>query len=106
MLNLRAWFNGKELDLSAHKMRMNLLEPEIEIPAKLQGKKVEVVLCCDTGYSQYAPDGNGGGGFYGKPEILVEKDAPGAEAEYCDGTVFVKSGREKFKVKHKLMEVE
>ncbi|HBC87672.1 MAG TPA: hypothetical protein DCZ94_12005 [Lentisphaeria bacterium] len=105
MLNLRVWLNGKELDVSEHKIRMNLMEPEIRIPDKLLGKKVEIVLCCDTGYSQYASDGNGGGGFYGKPVILVGQDAPGVEkAEYRDGMVIVKSGNQEFKVKHKLMD--
>ncbi|HCE46955.1 MAG TPA: hypothetical protein DET40_25695 [Lentisphaeria bacterium] len=106
MLNLRMWINGKEIDTSSHKMRMNLMEPDISIPNQLQGNDVEVVLCCDTGYSQYAPDGNGGGGFYGKPLILVEEPVSGIEyAQYKDGAVGIRAGGKDFKVEHDIMEI-
>ncbi|MFZ2656584.1 MAG: hypothetical protein WAX69_16745 [Victivallales bacterium] len=105
MLNLRAWINGMEIDISSHKILMNLMEPEIAIPKKLQGKKAEVILCCDTGYSQYASDGNGGGGFYGKPLILIDKPVAGIEyAEYKNGAVSIRADGEEFKIEHDMME--
>ena len=104
MLNLRVWIDGREIDIGSHKMLMDLMEPEIRIPDEFQGKKTELVLCCDTGYSQYASDGNGGGGFYGRPMILIGQDVSGIEhAEYRDGNVLVNAGGDEYKVEHKLM---
>ena len=54
MLNLRVWIDGREIDIGNHKILMDLMEPEIRIPDEFQGKKTKLVLCCDTGYSQYA----------------------------------------------------
>lgn len=106
MFNLQLWINGEIVDLSSHTMRMNLLEPEIELPAKFSGSEIEVTVCCDTGDSQYGPDGHEGSGFYGKPVILVAQDAPGVEfADYQDNTVIVRSGKNEWIVKHNLMEI-
>jgi hypothetical protein len=105
MLNLRVWFDGEEIDVSCHKMRMNLLEPEIAVPEKFHGRKIEVLLCCDTGYSQYAPDGNCGGGFYGKALLMAGCAAQGVEeASYRNGTVRFQAGGKKWEIEHKLME--
>ena len=105
MLNLRIWINGTSLDLSSHTLRMNLLEPEIALPPHLSGQEVEVIVCCDTGHSQYAADGNQGSGFYGRPVILVEKPASGVEhAQYHDGTVTIRADGKEWIVTHPLME--
>ncbi len=105
MLNLRMWLDDGEIELGTHKMRMQLLEPEIEIPERFRGKKAEVLLCCDTGYSQYAPDGNGGGGFFGKALILAQRGADGAsKASYRNGRVSFAAGGKEWMIEHKLME--
>ena len=105
MRNLRLWIDGEELDLSPHRLRMELLEPEIALLPKWAGRMIEIILCCDTGYSQYAEDGNRGSGFYGRPTILVEQSAPGVEfAEYRDGLVTVCSGGKEWSIKHSLLE--
>jgi len=105
MLNLRLWIHGEELDISPHRLRMKLLEPEIALPSKWSGQTIEVTLCCDTGYSQYAADGNQSNGFYGKPALLVEQPAPGVEqAEYRKNIVTVRSGGKEWSVTHSLME--
>jgi hypothetical protein len=104
MCNLRMWINGNPLDLSRHSPRMDLLEPEIALAEEYAGKTVEIILCCDTGYSQYAPDGNHGSGFDGKPALLVPQPAPGIdEATYRNGVVTVRSGGKEWNVKHTLM---
>jgi len=105
MLNLRFWINGEELDISPHQLRMKLLEPEIALPQKCSGKTIEVTLCCDTGYSQYALDGNSSNGFYGKSALLVEQPVSGIEqAEYRNGVVTVRSSGKQWNVTHTLME--
>ena len=105
MLNLRLWINGEELDIDPHRLRMKLLEPEIAVPPKWSGRTIEVTLCCDTGYSQYAADGNRSDGFYGKAALLVGQPAPGIEhAEFRDNTVTVRSGGKEWNVAHTLME--
>jgi len=105
MCSLRLWINGKALDLSPHIPCMELLEPEIALPPQYSRQTIEVVLCCDTGYSQYALDGNNSNGFYGKSALLVEQPAPGIEqAEYRDGVVTIRAGGKQWNVTHTLME--
>ena len=105
MLNLRFWVNGEPIDISAHTLRMELLEPEIAVPPQWSGQTIEVTLCCDTGYSQYAADGNHSSGFCGKPALLVEQTVSGIDhAEYRDGIVTVRSEPKEWKVSHALME--
>ena len=105
MFNLRLWVDGKAVDIASHILRMDLLEPEIALPPQCAGREVEIVLCCDTGHSQYGPGSNGGSGFYGSPAILVEQPAPGiAHAEYRDNLVIVRSGDKEWNVTHTLME--
>ena len=102
MDNLRLWMDGEEVDLSPHRLRMNLLEPDISIASKWSGKTIEVTLCCDTAHAQYTE----GCEFYGSPALLVEQPAPGIEhAEYRDGVVTVRSGGKEWTVAHTLLEV-
>jgi len=105
MFNLRVWIHGEELDITPHRLRMNLMEPEIALPPKWAGQAIVVTLCCDTGYSQYGPDNNQSNGFHGKPVILVEQPAPGiGQAAYSGNIVTVCSGGKEWKVNHPLME--
>jgi len=106
MHGLRLWIDGVAVDLSSHKLRMNLLEPEILLPSQFAGHSVDIILCCDIGYSQYAPDGQGGSGFCGHPVILTEQSPSIMQADYCDGTVHIRCGDAEWTVLHTLMEKE
>lgn len=105
MLEPRLWVDGAEIDLAPHALRMALLEPEIALPPSAAGRTVEILLRCDTGHSQYAPDGNRGAGFSGHPVLLVPQPAAGVEhVAYRNGQVTLRAGGREWTVAHPLLE--
>jgi len=105
MLEPRLWIDGAEIDLAPQTLGMALLEPEIPLPPSAAGRTVEILLRTDTGHSQYAPGGNHGAGFSGRPALLAPQPASGiGHAEYRDGQVTIRAGEREWTVAHKLLE--
>ena len=108
MIAPRLWVDGVEIDLTSHLLRMDLLAPQVELPAsrKAGGSgETEVVLRVDCGISQYGKDDRGGSGFSGAPALLtLGAGEPLEDAAYRDGTVTVRSGQREWHVRHDMME--
>ena len=106
MINLRVWVDGKQLDITRYKGVMNLLYPQVELPHTSLKDTVEVVVCCDTGISQYGVGSQGGTGFYGKASVLVPVKIHPPSAVYEKGVVKVKAGEEEWSIPYTMMEGE
>jgi hypothetical protein len=105
MIEPRLWFDGHEVDLAPHRLRMELMAPQVEVPAARNGADIEVLLRVDCGVSQYGATGRGGNGFSGRPAVLAtDEGAPLQHAEYRDGVVTVRTGQHEWHVPHGLME--
>ena len=107
MWDAQLWVGGKQIDLSPHRLRMELMEFDVELPLADAGSRVEVLLRVDCGASQYGKGDHQGSGFWGRPRVLVEAWAAGVEkAVYADGIVTVVSGGKEWRVEHTLMNLE
>lgn len=105
MWDARLWAGGKEIDLSAHRMQMELMQFDVEMPAAEAGHPVEILIRVDCGASQYGKGDHQGSGFWGRPVVLSEVNpAPIEHAEFVNGMVKVSVGGREFRVEHALME--
>jgi hypothetical protein len=90
MFNPALWVNGEPVDLAPFAQSMELLEPQVPMPALPAGTSVEVVVRVDCGVGQYGPDSHDGTGFAGHPAVLVPAKADRLlHAAYRDGLVMI-----------------
>jgi hypothetical protein len=101
----RMWVNGTEINLDSYKLRMELLCPQILMPAETAGKSVEIVVVCECGTSQYGQEDRGGTGFSGQPAIIIPDGADTLiNAGYHDGKVVVTSTKNSWEFPYILMD--
>ena len=80
MWDAQLWVGGKQIDLSPHRLRMELMEFDVELPLADAGSRVEVLLRVDCGASQY---GKGDHQGHRLNMLLAHPENPGTEIPVC-----------------------